>query len=370
MENKKAKQLIEKYNDGTATEQERALLNSWYNDRSKAIKDELPEPDYDHWNKKIVAQLPKADKKPLSWIKYSAAAAILLIAGIAVFFYKQTDQKADVLAIVAADSIMPGKKSATLTLANGKKIRLSEANNGSLANEMGVSISKTKDGELVYEVEDSNVQSNQTNTLSTAKGETYQVRLPDGSSVWLNAESSLIYPASFNKNSVRRIELIGEGYFEIVKDKKHPFVVKTSMQEVTVLGTHFNIHAYPEDKATLTTLLEGSVKVADAKDQKILVPDQQSATNGQGLSVKTVETEDVIAWKNGLFIFNDESLESVMREISRWYDIEVVYRDVDRKKMFFGGISRYDHITKILKKLELTGGVHFKIEGRRIIVSK
>ena len=151
---------------------------------------------------------------------------------------------------------------------------------------------------------------------------------------------------------------------------EHPFVVKTSMQEVTVLGTHFNIHAYPEDKATLTTLLEGSVKVADAKDQKILVPDQQSATNGQGLSVKTVETEDVIAWKNGLFIFNDESLESVMREISRWYDIEVVYRDVDRKKMFFGGISRYDHITKILKKLELTGGVHFKIEGRRIIVSK
>lgn len=370
MENKKAKELIEKYNNGTATEQERALLNSWYNDRSNTMDNELPEPDYDHWNRKIASQLPGESKKTFSWIKYSAAAAILIITGAGLFFYKQSGHKPNEVTASATTSITPGKRSATLTLANGKKIRLSEANNGSLAEEMGVSISKTKDGELVYEVEDSNVQSNQTNTLSTAKGETYQVRLPDGSLVWLNAESSLIYPASFNKNSVRRIELTGEGYFEIAKDKKRPFVVKTSLQEVTVLGTHFNIHAYPEEKANFTTLLEGSVKVADGKDQKILVPDQQSATTGNGLSIRAVEADDVIAWKNGLFIFNDESLESVMREISRWYDIEVVYRNVDRNKLFFGGISRYDSISKILKKLELTGGVHFKIEGRRIIVSK
>lgn len=370
MENQRAKDLIEKYTDGTATEQERAILNSWYNHRSNTMADDLPEPDYDHWGQMISSQLPPSGKTAPGWIKYSVAAAIMVIAGAGMFFYKQSDQQIKESARFAATGITPGKRSATLTLATGKKIRLSEANTGSLANEAGVGIFKTKEGELIYEVEDSNIQTNQTNTLTTAKGETYQVRLPDGSLVWLNAESSLVYPASFNKCSIRRIELRGEGYFEIAKDKKHPFVVKTLQQEVTVLGTHFNINSYPEEKATLTTLLEGSVKVADSKDQKILVPDQQSSTTGNGLTVKTVETEDVISWKNGLFLFNDEPLESIMREVSRWYDIEVIYRDVDRNKLFFGGISRYDDISMILKKLELTGGVHFKIEGRRVIVSK
>jgi transmembrane sensor len=370
MKENKAKDLIEKYLNGTATEQEKAILNSWYNNRSNTMADEMPEPDYDLWNRKISSQLLKPGRVISGWFKYSVAAAVLILVGTGIFFYKQYDKKRDQNVITAAMDIAPGKKSATLTLANGKKIRLSDVNNGSLAKEAGVTISKTKEGELVYEIEDTDIQSNQMNTLTTAKGETYKIRLPDGSLVWLNAASSLIYPASLNRNGVRRVELRGEGYFEIAKDKKHPFVVKTVQQEVTVLGTHFNISAYPEESVTLTTLLEGSVEVANSKEQKILVPNQQSATSGNGFSVKTVETDDVIAWKNGLFVFNDESLENIMREVSRWYDIEVIYRNADKNKLFFGGISRYDHLSGILKKLELTEGVHFKLEGRRIIVSK
>ncbi|PTS97168.1 anti-sigma factor [Pedobacter sp. HMWF019] len=370
MKENKSKDLIEKYLNGTATEQEKAILNSWYSNRSRAMADEMPEPDYELWDRKISSQLPKPGKTISGWFKYSVAAAVMILVGTGIFFYKQYDKKRDQNVITAAMDIAPGKKSATLTLANGKKIRLSDVNNGSLAKEAGVTISKTKEGELVYEIEDTDIESNPLNTLTTAKGETYKIRLPDGSLVWLNAASSLIYPASLNKNGVRRVELKGEGYFEIAKDKKHPFVVKTSQQEVTVLGTHFNISAYPEEAVTLTTLLEGSVKVANSKDQKILVPNQQSATSGNSFSVKTVETDDVIAWKNGLFVFNDESLENIMREVCRWYDIEVIYRNADKNKLFFGGISRYDHLSGILKKLELTEGVHFKLEGRRIIVSK
>jgi len=370
MDNQKGQELIQKYLDGTATAEEKMLLNSWYNERSRTMTDEMPELDYEYWSAKISNQLPGGHKTISGWFKYSIAAAILIIAGAGFVFFKQYDKKINGITIAQSSHIRPGKKTATLTLANGKKITLSDAKNGELAEEAGISISKTKDGELVYEIEDSRSQANQMNTLTTAKGETYQVRLPDGSMVWLNAASSLIYPTSLNKGNIRKVELKGEGYFEIAKDKKRPFIVKTAQQEVTVLGTHFNISAYAEEKKTLTTLVEGSVKVSSTKDYKVLVPNQQSSTTGSDFSVETVEADEVIAWKNGLFIFNDESLESIMREISRWYDVEVVFDDVNKDKLLFGGVSRHDDILKVLKKIELTGGIHFKIEGRRIIIEK
>ncbi|QNK63472.1 FecR domain-containing protein [Pedobacter sp. PAMC26386] len=370
MENQKAKDLIQKYIDGTATQKERDILNAWYIQRSNSTIDEMPEPNYAYWNKKIGDQLPRAAKTTPIWSRYSAAAAIILIAWASLLFLKQYHQKTNqIISAVTAD-ITPGKNSATLTLANGKKIILSDVTSGALAEEAGVSISKTKEGQLVYEIEDSNSQTNQMNTLTTANGETYQVRLPDGSLVWLNAASSLTYPTSLNKGDVRRVELKGEGYFEIAKDKKHPFVVKTAEQEVKVLGTHFNINAYHDERKTVTTLLEGSVKVSSSKEQKTLFPNQQSSITEDGFFIKTVETDDVIAWKNGLFLFNDEPLGSIMRKLSRWYDVEVIYHDVDQDKLFFGGVSRYDNVSKVLKKLELTGGVHFKIDGRRVIVNK
>lgn len=316
-----------------------------------------------------IVRLPRRSAR-FSWPLIAASITVFLGMSFLVYQFMAPKTRLKQTNTFAANDIAPGKKSATLTLANGKRILLSDANNGALAREAGVSISKTKDGELVYEIEGSVDQSNQMNTLSTAKGETYQIRLPDGSMVWLNAASSLVYSPSLNKNGVRKVELTGEGYFEIAKDKKHPFVVKTAKQEVTVLGTHFNINAYPDEQATLTTLLEGSVKVADNKDQKVLTPKQQSATKGNGFLVKTVEAEEVIAWKNGLFLFNDESLEVIMREISRWYDMEVIYRNANKNKLFFGGISKYENLSQVLKKLELTGGVNFSIEGRRIIVTK
>jgi ferric-dicitrate binding protein FerR (iron transport regulator) len=208
------------------------------------------------------------------------------------------------------------------------------------------------------------------------------VKLPDGSRVWLNAASSLKYPVSFSSLKDRRVELHGEAYFEVAKDKLHPFLVETDGQEVTVLGTHFNIKAYRQDKNIVTTLAEGSVRVgyqASAwsdhgkivyKDEVILSPGQQSLLKGETISVSKADMEESLAWKDGNFVFNDANIEKIMQDIARWYNIEVFYEGPSPTGAFSGNISRSKNISQILKALESTKLVHFKIEGRKVYVSK
>lgn len=270
-----------------------------------------------------------------------------------------------------AKHISIGKNAAILTLADGRKIDLLKAENGRLTEESGVAIRKTAYGKLVYEVKEVSTRVNNEkylNTISTPKGGQYQVILPDETIVWLNAASSIRFPAGFTNLKQRKVQLSGEAYFEVAKDKQHPFIVETGQQEVEVLGTHFNLNAYGDEQNVKTTLLEGSVRVLSGKDLVVLKPGQQSLLHNHTLDVANADTEEAVAWKNGYFKFNSEPLPSIMRKLSRWYDVEVVYEGKPGNDRFGGTISRYKNLADVLEMLESTKLVKFKVEGRKIIV--
>jgi len=306
------------------------------------------------------------------WPRYAAAAILLIVGGLALYIYTFQNRKSKVIDAYAQD-LMPGKKGATLTLSNGKQIKLSDAVVGQLAIESGVKISKAADGQVVYEIKDrEGAKQGELNVLSTQRGETYQLRLPDGSLVWLNAGTTIKYPANFTALKERRIMLSGEAYFEVAKDKAHPFVVNSREQEVRVLGTHFDVNAYQEESLTKTTLLEGSVSVnAGASGNRVLKPGQQVTLTDSKLTVQEVDVGDAVAWKNGIFVFEGERLVDIMKEVSRWYDVDIEYRDEGiKQKRFSGSVSRFAKASQVLKKLELVEAVQFKIENNKIIVDK
>lgn len=307
------------------------------------------------------------------WIPIAASLFVILSFGIFLYFNEQASSSNGY-----ANDVAPGKNGATLVLSNGKTIRLNDIKNGELASEHGVKITKTANGELLYEIVGNEAADGSQNTLQTAVGETYALILPDGSKVWLNASSSISYPSRFSGHAKRSVELLGEAYFEVAKDKNHPFIVNTTKEKVEVLGTHFNINGYPEEKRTLTTLLEGSVKVSsitngsvDETGSALLKPGQQSTIGANGISVANVQVEDAVAWKNGYFMFNSERLESVMLRVARWYNVSIEYSDPEVKnEEFFGTISKSAQISSVLKMLEGTGVVVFQIKGNHIIISK
>lgn len=364
-----------KWEAGTISEAEQLELDNWYHehqDEPLQVPESVAASEYEHqvkiWNA-IQDQIQV--KRVHLWPRIAVAASIIFALGAGVFFYTNHSKTDTVQTATYASDIAPGKQGATLTLANGKKIRLSDALNGELTKEAGLTISKSADGQVVYSKATANSNSeNKINTLSTAKGETYILTLSDKTQVWLNAASSLTYATSLNERGERRVKLSGEAYFQVAKDKMHPFIVETDKQTVEVLGTHFNISAYSDDKTIKTTLLEGSVKVAANGRSKMLVPNQQSTLNEGLLIINNVEADDVIAWKNGQFVFEDEPLESVMKKIARWYNVEIEYSGIDKTKRIGGGVSRYENVSAVLKQLELTKSVHFKIEGRKIIAGK
>lgn len=304
------------------------------------------------------------------WPRISAAAAaILIIVGIGLALQKEDH---DVKNIFHND-IPAGINSATLTLDNGKKIILSNANSGQLASEAGILISKSADGEVIYSIKDQNEgAANKTHTLETTNGQTYKLQLPDHSEVWLNAASSIKFPASFAGLKNRKVELSGEAYFEISKDKEHPFIVKTNQQEVQVLGTHFNINSYPDKQNTSTTLLEGSVKITNEHQKEQLLKPGETAlvNNSENILVSPADIKSTLAWKNGDFRFNEERIDEIMLRISRWYDIEVTYQGPVSKEKFSGKISRNKNISEVLNMLSYSNAVKFIVEGRRVTVMK
>jgi ferric-dicitrate binding protein FerR (iron transport regulator) len=308
-----------------------------------------------------------------------AAASIVLI-GLAsiTYFFSSRDKVSDINKPYVSD-FDPGSNKAVLVLADGRKISLTDIGNGAIAKEAGLSITKTSDGQLIYTVakETTNGKSSLRsafNTIETPKGGMWQVKLPDGSSVWLNAASSLTYPLAFSGRDKRVVELKGEAYFEVAKDEKHPFIVKTTRQEVEVLGTHFNINSYSDESTVKTTLLEGSVRVKAQQislEAETLKPGQQSVLSAQAFSVKNVDVEEAIAWKNGYFMFNNEKQESIMRKIARWYNVQVEYADAAAREVtYYGSISRFENVSKVLRKFEQTGEVKFEVEKDKIIVYK
>jgi len=266
--------------------------------------------------------------------------------------------------------IPPGGNKAILTLADGSKITLDDAKNGALAQQGNTKVLKL-DGQLSYNATKNNNDGIYFNTIVTPRGGQYEIVLQDGTKVWLDAASSLRFPTAF-AGKERRVEITGEAYFEVAKNATMPFIVKVGRSEVQVLGTEFNIMAYDEEASLKTTLLEGSVKFVNDGRSSLLTPGQQSSMDREGkVHIENkIDLVEVMAWKNGLFHFESADIQTVMRQLSRWYDVDVVYSNKGSVNLFYAEIPRNTNLSDALKALQLTGKVHFEIEGRKIIVTQ
>lgn len=290
-------------------------------------------------------------------VKY-AAAILVLVGSAAFFFFMQSDKLREKPVITVApvrnsEPIEPGKNKAILTLSTGKQVVLDDSQK-TVISDAGVEIEKVA-GQLIYGKTDIVAF----NTMTTPKGGQYKIVLPDGTQVWLNAASSITYPTVFTNNE-RRVSVTGEVYFEVTKNAALPFRVKLSDDsEIQVLGTNFNVNSYADEPAMKTTLIEGSVRI----NNSILRPGE-AYTNGK---VIKANTEEAVAWKNGLFIFHKTDLQSVMRQLARWYDVEVKYEGPVRARTFSGKIGRDLSLEDLLDGLKRTD-VHFRIKGKTIIV--
>ncbi|TRW21486.1 FecR family protein [Flavobacterium zepuense] len=296
----------------------------------------------------------------------SIAAMILLgLSFVGIMLVMRSKKQQNVVVVKNRNDIAPGGSVATLILSDGSKVDLNSTKDGSIAQQSGTTISKTADGQVIYTNTGKSLAL-QYNTIETPKGGEYQVVLPDGTKVWLNAASSLKYPTSFSSLKERDVELTGEAYFEVTHNKAQPFRVKTTKQTVEVLGTHFNIMAYSKEAGTSTTLLEGSVKVINGKNFKIIKPGQQAVVQ-QDIKVQQADTDAAIAWKNGRTYFKNTDIPTMMRTISRWYNVEVVYQGEVTHELFTGGISRKSNLSSLLKILA-SSGIHASIEDHKLIV--
>ena len=303
------------------------------------------------------------------WAKYAATAILLLSVGL--YFYTSKKSSGKLVAAKTFNDFKPGGNKAILTLSNGSKIVLNDAKNGKLAVQGSAAVVKLANGELRYNQSGTSEASPVYNTMSTPRGGQYKLQLPDGTVVMLNSESSITFPIAFTGKE-RNVSLTGEAYFEVAKNKKMPFHVSFADQKVEVLGTHFNISAYNDQPDYKTTLLEGSVRISRGKENHLLVPGQQAVyePGSKMFAVKEVDTEDVVSWKNGLFHFDNTELDQVMRQLSRWYNIEIEYEGPKPVLNFTGEIKRDNNLSKVIKILESTGVIKFTLNQNKIIVHK
>jgi len=378
MDRKIAKSLIDKYLAGQCTPEEQAQVETWYNQLAAQQKDKPELPNFEARNAQIKAGLPPdpaAQPKVVRlWQRIAAAASILLCLGLGLYYYNQKSHPQP-SALVAHNDIKPGSNKAVLTLANGQRIILTGAINGHLAVQGNTAITKKADGEVIYDAQAGTNKSYAElvyNTISTPRGGQYQVVLPDGSHVWLNAASSIRFPTAFTGKD-REVAITGEAYFEVAHNKTKPFRVSSNGQTVEVLGTHFNINSYDDEPAIKTTLLQGSVRVTKDSRTALLKPGEQAVISDAGkIGVKNVDTEEVVAWKDGLFQFKDADLPVVMRQLSRWYDVQVDYEGKLPQTVFSGKLHRNVNASQVLDILRYFN-VNFRIEGtganKKIIVT-
>ncbi|SEO33583.1 protein of unknown function [Mucilaginibacter gossypiicola] len=380
MNQQEADQLIAKYLDNTATPEERALVENWYlfeSDKRKLSDDDK----FDHLAAELWAGtrqragLQTQAKVRSIWPRIAVAASVVFILSVGLFVllkYNGTglpgDNDQNRVAVIP-------ERLPTLILTDGKEVTLHKSKSEQLINQNFGLVTRLADGVLSYQQGMEHQADNKEiayNSLLVPSGAHYQiVVLPDGTKVWINAASSLRYPTAFT-GSERRIELKGEAYFEVAHNAAKPFRVASNNQTVEVLGTHFNISAYDDDSAVKTTLLEGKVKVTSAANHvtRFLLPGQQAVLGKSTFSVNAVETGEAVAWKSDQFEFQDDNIQHIMRVIARWYDMQVTFDGPIPEDKFGGTINRNSGVAESLSILELTGKVHFHIEGRQIIVSK
>jgi ferric-dicitrate binding protein FerR (iron transport regulator) len=394
-------ELAGKYLRGTITAAELAELKDWANATKggNQLMQEVTDAEWlqreietfsqtnteESWLRlqgKVLAAQAAKGKKPASirpfWVKIAAAVLVLAVAGWLII--SESTRKKEIKSVLASrygNDIQPGTKKAELTLSNGTSLDLQQGSDSSFT-EQGSWIQRTADGRLLYQKYGAaGLTSNGLpghgiigwNTIRIPNGGEYVVTLDDGTKVWLNAASSLHYPVRFTGKE-RRVELTGEAYFEVAKDKTHPFIVVTSRMQVQAVGTAFNVNSYRNaDSTTITTLAEGKIKVTTQHKTVLVNPGQQVKTNLTTAAVSEGDVETATAWKNGLFIFNATPLQEVLIQLSRWYDVSIVYdRHFNPSKYFTGEIKRNVPVSKLLQMMEMTGIARFRITNNTVTV--
>jgi ferric-dicitrate binding protein FerR (iron transport regulator) len=368
--------MVRKYLSGSAGEKERAFLEKFYDrqDNGQQVLDQYTDHDKAilgrEMEENILRGIAANSRKRLwmlSWPRLAAAAVILIALGVLFFLRERPEKPAQRIAAKPTD-FAPGGERALLTLADGSTVVLDSAAPGRVASQGNATIVKDGDGELSYRISENDRAMAGVNTISTPAGGQYSVRLPDGSQVWLNAKSSITFPTAF-PDKERRVKVRGEVYFEIKKESGKPFVVDVDgRQQVIVTGTHFNVNAYTDEPEIRTTLLEGAVSVAAMHHESLrLVPGEQASFRAGGhpggqFRKAVVDVAEVVAWKNGLFQFRETSLATIMRDIERWYNVEVTYPEGIPQKRFSGKLRRNSQASEILEILKFAG-VNFRIEG-------
>ena len=385
------KELFQKYVDKTITEEEYAeffvyirnpetkdVVLAFLDDYNKKVQTDafVHEVDWDSMLSNITGSTKIKQNKKLFFWKYAAAAILLLVGGTFVYslFSKDEMKKTP---LVYHNDVNPAQNIATLTLSDGAEIILDDKIVGKLAVQDNISIERDAAGQIVYRItdvgssDDSFNQNQKLNTLATPAGGTFSVVLSDGSKVWLNASSSIEFPAAFTNDS-RRVHIKGEAYFEIAKDARRPFYVVSRGAEVKVLGTHFNVKSYLDEYRSEVTLLEGSVKFTKNGRSQLLKPGKTITykENSSDADQQDANLEKVMAWRNQLFVFDDTNIDAIMTELKRWYGVSVNYEGEKPDISFTGVIPRNANVSKVLEALELTGDVMFGIEGNVITCEK
>ncbi|CAL1517426.1 FecR domain-containing protein [Chitinophaga sp. MM2321] len=385
MEKEEALALIARYRNGTCTPEEKLLVESWYLEMAKTESMPEGQPDFEQINESIWNALIDHDARlihrknkrtiPFTPLKIAAAVLGFVLAAGTIWWFLNPVIIPDVPQLAATD-IGPASNKAILTLANGQQITLDSLHQGELSKLAGLSIQQSKNGKVTYTITKSTITKSdettgeQLNTISTPKGGQYEIVLEDGTHVWLNADSKITFPQSFTKLKERKVELIGEAYFEVTKNPTKPFTIQSNEQLVTVTGTHLNVCCYPKSENMQTTLAEGSVVVSLPKTGAHinLSPGKQAIVTSHEILVKQVNPDDIIAWKDGLFVFVQTPLQQVLREISRWYNVEVDYSNMPQIS-FDGEISRKIPLSEVLRSIEISSNIKLKMEGRRIMIN-
>lgn len=372
-----AKDLLDRYIQGRCSPSEQALVTQWLDAMGSQPGEEWTAVARPDWYARLDAAVSQGTgidirqtgkvRRVGRWFWAAAAAAVVLISGT-YLWSRVTRHAAPETPRVLAGDAPPGGNKATLTLSNGLAIILDSVHLGQLAQQQGAKVIKRDNGALAYVAQGARTGSISFNTLTTPRGGQYHLQLTDGTIVWLNAASSIRYPTAFT-GATREVVVTGEAYFEVARNKYKPFHVKVNGIDVEVLGTSFNINAYSDEKAIRATLLEGSVKIINATSAHTLRPGQQAVIVGQTpITVDNqVDLEAVMAWKNGRFMFDDTPLPDVLRQLARWYDVDIEYRGDVSNKTVGGKMQRDLNLSEVLQGLHDIG-VNFKIEGKKLIV--
>ena len=385
--------LIDKYLAGTATEQEKQEVQNWYhsfNDAevNVAVKEEAFRQKLEERMKERL--LADINSEPTAVIpmpnryrrQLAIAASVIILLGLSFYALLHFSRNETVSPIAAvektgqADKVVPGSNKAILTLSDGSIVELDSSAKGNITQQGNVVVSKMANGQIAYSINGKTITENDAafyNTITTPRGGQYQVTLSDGTAVWLNAASSIRFPVVFAGNE-RLVTITGEAYLEVAKNKEKPFRVDVGDAVVEVLGTHFNINAYADEPFLQTTLVEGSVRVTNRSNRSfstVISPGQQAKMSADGniAVLDHADIEQTLAWKNGIFLFKSTDLTTILRQIGRWYDVEIEYQG-SANMNFTGQLTRNEEVTDVLKKLALTEEVNFKLTGRKIIVTR